>query len=62
MTSKTDIMKALRAKCLDCCCGQAAEVKKCHIDDCPLWSFRSGKDPAPSRGYTGRRTSVQTTE
>ena len=62
MTTKTDLLKAIRAKCLDCCCDQASEVKKCHIADCSLHIYRSGKDPAPSRGYTGRRTPVQTAE
>lgn len=60
MTSKTDILKALRAKCLDCCCEQAAEVRKCHIANCSLHPYRFGTDPEPSRTFTGRRPSVQT--
>ena len=36
--------KAIRLKCLDCCCGQAAEVRKCHIEDCPLWIYRMGRE------------------
>lgn len=36
-------LKAIRAKCLDCCCGQASEVKKCQIKQCPLWEYRFGK-------------------
>ena len=38
-------MKAIRAKCLDCCCGQANEVKLCTCKDCPLYAFRFGKNP-----------------
>lgn len=38
-------VKAIRAKCLDCCCGQANEVKECPITDCPLHAFRFGKNP-----------------
>jgi hypothetical protein len=38
-------LKAIRAKCLDCCCGNAAEVRKCVAVDCPSWPFRMGKDP-----------------
>jgi hypothetical protein len=38
-------MKAIRAKCLDCCCGNAAEVRKCTATDCPLWPFRLGSNP-----------------
>lgn len=38
-------MKAIRAKCLDCCCGSAKEVKLCEITTCPLHGFRLGKNP-----------------
>lgn len=36
--------KAIRQKCLDCCCGQAHEVKKCTLTNCPLWNYRLGKE------------------
>ena len=36
--------KAIRLKCLDCCCGQAAEVRKCPATLCPLWRFRMGRE------------------
>lgn len=35
-------LKAIRAKCLDCCCSQANEVKLCEIQTCPLWEYRTG--------------------
>lgn len=38
-------MKAIRAKCLDCCCGSANEVRLCPAQDCPLWGYRSGHNP-----------------
>ncbi len=38
-------MKAIRAKCLDCCCGQYGEVKNCTCTNCPLYNFRLGKNP-----------------
>ena len=38
-------VKALRARCLDCCCGQASEVRKCTAVTCPSWSFRMGTNP-----------------
>jgi hypothetical protein len=41
----TSAQKAIRAKCLDCCCGQKEEVKLCTSNSCPLWPFRSGKNP-----------------
>ena len=36
--------KAIRAKCLDCCCGQAVEVRRCTIKKCPLFPYRMGKE------------------
>lgn len=38
-------LKAIRAKCLDCCCGQANEVKLCACTDCTLFPYRMGKNP-----------------
>ena len=38
-------LKAIRAKCLDCCCGSAYEVKNCTIHDCELYPFRMGHNP-----------------
>lgn len=34
--------KAIRAKCLDCMCGQSAEVRHCPIKTCALWPYRMG--------------------
>jgi hypothetical protein len=38
-------LKAIREKCLDCCCGNAAEVRKCVADDCALWPYRMATNP-----------------
>jgi hypothetical protein len=38
-------LRAIREKCVDCCCGNAAEVRKCVVDDCPLWPFRMSTNP-----------------
>lgn len=38
-------LQAIRAKCLDCCCGQAKEVRFCVCPDCSLFPFRFGKNP-----------------
>lgn len=35
--------KAIRAKCLDCTCGQRHEVRLCPSKDCPLWIYRMGR-------------------
>ena len=37
--------KAMRAKCLDCCCGIAQEVRLCPITDCSLYPYRMGHNP-----------------
>lgn len=41
----TSPLKAIRAKCMDCCCEQRGEVKLCSVEDCPLHPFRFGKNP-----------------
>ena len=38
-------LKAIREKCLDCCCGNAAEVRKCVATDCALWPYRMQTNP-----------------
>ena len=46
-------MKAIRAKCLDCCAGSQAEVRLCPMPDCPLWPYRKGHRPiqVPTDAY-----------
>ena len=36
---------AVKAKCLQCCCGSPSEVKKCTATDCALHPFKLGKPP-----------------
>ncbi len=43
--TKAEILKRVRAKCLDCCCGSSNEVKRCHIESCPLHPIRFGVNP-----------------
>ena len=38
-------LKAIRAKCLECCGGSAKEVRLCQSPQCPLWGLRSGHRP-----------------
>ena len=42
---KTPVLKAIRAKCLDCSGGSRAEVEDCLVRSCPLYPFRLGKNP-----------------
>ena len=39
-------LKAIRLKCLDCMCQNAAEVARCVCPDCPLFPYRFGHNPA----------------
>jgi hypothetical protein len=41
-------LKAVRAKCLECCGGQFKEVRECNIMNCPLWIYRTGHRPKDS--------------
>lgn len=38
-------LKAIRAKCLDCCAEHPSLVAECHITACALHPFRMGKNP-----------------
>lgn len=38
-------MKAMRAKCLDCCLGNYQEVRLCPVRDCALYPYRMGHRP-----------------
>jgi len=48
----TSPIKAIRAKCMDCCYDQREEVRLCPAKDCPLWPFRMGKNPYRTRTLT----------
>lgn len=45
MANLKNPVKAIRAKCLDCSCGQVKEVELCPITDCALYPFRFGRNP-----------------
>jgi hypothetical protein len=53
MTTNTELLHAIRKKCLDCCCFQPSEVRECTAYTCDLWPYRLGRDPNPSptRGF-----------
>lgn len=44
-------IKAIRAKCLDCCCGQIAEVRLCTVKKCALYPYRMGHRPKVDNLY-----------
>lgn len=42
--------EAIRAHCLECCCGNYAEVTRCHCyKSCSLWPWRFGMKPSSAR-------------
>jgi hypothetical protein len=47
--TSTNPVKAIRAKCLDCCGNQYSEVEKCTVKACALHPFRFGKNPYRSK-------------
>lgn len=44
-TFQTNPIKAIRAKCRDCCCDQVSEIENCTVENCALHPFRFGKNP-----------------
>jgi len=50
--SKVTRAKAIRLQCIECMGYQAALVKSCPDEGCPLWSYRMGNfenTPTPIR-------------
>jgi len=47
-------MKAIRAKCLDCCCASPKAVSMCVVRACPLYPYRFGNNPM-RKGVGGPR-------
>ena len=45
----TNPVKAIREKCVDCCCGSTSEVSNCQVTNCALHPFRMGKNPYRQR-------------
>jgi len=47
---KMPLLKAIRAKCLDCCGGQQSEVRRCvSAKTCSLWPYRMNSNPFSER-------------
>ncbi len=49
MTTKSEILKSIRANCVECCGGSSHEVRLCTVKYCPLHHLRFGKDFNPAR-------------
>ena len=52
-------VKAIREKCLDCCCGSKKEVELCPSEACALYPFRFGRNPfRKKKEYTEEERAV----
>ena len=52
-------IRSIRAKCLDCCCGQVQEVRLCPAESCALWPYRMGHNPNRAGiGPAGNRAQI----
>ena len=39
-------LRAIRRKCLDCCCESPQEVRECTVKTCTLYPYRMGRRPS----------------
>ena len=59
---KSELWKAIKAKCLDCSGYSIKERRLCPVTDCPLYEYRLGTETPPlvkttphKRGETKRK-------
>ena len=52
VSQNKNVLRAIRLKCYDCSAYQINEVNNCNITTCPLFPFRSGKNPFLRREMT----------
>jgi hypothetical protein len=53
------VLKAIRAKCLDCSGGSHADVAGCLVRICPLYPFRMGHNPWRAKVSDARREAAR---
>jgi hypothetical protein len=53
------VLKAIRAKCLDCSGGMPSEVRDCLVRNCALFPFRFGKNPWRAPPTEARREAAR---
>ena len=46
-------IKAIRAKCLNCCCDHPSEVRNCTVKNCALYPYRMGHRPKATTDTIG---------
>lgn len=53
-------MRAIRLKCVDCCCGNMAEVRRCPVKNCTLHPYRMGHRPKGGADTTAEEQTEET--
>lgn len=51
-------IRAIRTKCLDCCCGKRTEVTNCPIVRCSLHPYRHGIRPETRARHAAKRKQI----
>ena len=49
VSENTNVLRAIKLKCLDCSTYNILEIKECPVKNCPLYPFRLGKNPFRKR-------------
>ena len=49
VSENTNVLRAIKLKCLDCSTYNINEIKECPVKECPLYPFRLGKNPFRKR-------------
>ncbi|HYN38966.1 MAG TPA: hypothetical protein VES39_06925 [Rhodospirillales bacterium] len=57
---KKPLLRAIRARCLDCCAGQPNEARLCTSVHCPLWAYRMATDPWRKEPSEAQRAHART--
>ena len=52
-------LKAVRSKCLDCCCGSVREVALCPMTSCRAWPYRHAYSAADMQPTTVYRRAIE---
>ena len=45
VSENTNVLRAIKLKCIDCSTYNINEIKECPVNKCPLYPFRLGKNP-----------------
>lgn len=49
VSENTNVLRAIKLKCLDCSTYNINEIKECPVKNCPLYPFRLGRNPFRKR-------------